>query len=305
MKNKTLLGNILLIIAALIWGCAFVAQSSGMDYVKPLTFNGIRCIIAGVVLIPAVIIFDNIKKKNGTYKKITDSEKKNLLFGGICCGFAVFAATTIQQYGIAQTTVGKAGFISVLYVLIVPFFGLIFKRKPPKLIWFCSLLAIAGLYFLCMNKNFSVSYGDFIVFLGAIGYSVHIMVVDHFAVNVDGVKLSCIQFLVAGMISLFAIVVVDRPSISSILDAWLPILYAGALSGGVGYTLQIIGQKWTDPSIASIIMSLESVFAVIAGAILLHQIPTFRELLGCTLMFIAIIIVQISENSKSKTTEKE
>ena len=305
MKNKTILGNILLMITALIWGCAFVAQSTGMDYVQPITFNGMRCIIAGIVLLPAVFIFDGAKKKNGTYKKMTSEERKVLIKGGILCGLAVFVATTVQQYGIAQTTVGKAGFISVLYVLIVPFLGLIFKRKPPKLIWFCSLLAIAGLYFLCMNESFSINRGDFIVFLGAIGYSVHIMVVDNFAPKTDGVKLSCLQFLVAGAISFVAMIIVDKPSFSSILDAWLPILYAGALSGGVGYTLQIIGQKWTEPSIASIIMSLESVFAVIAGAVLLKQIPTVRELFGCALMFIAIVIVQISESPKNKTTETE
>ncbi|MGN0629405.1 MAG: DMT family transporter [Oscillospiraceae bacterium] len=305
MKSKTLFGNLLLMITALIWGCAFVAQSAGMDYVKPITFNGIRCIIAGIVLIPAVFIFDTIKKKNGTYKKMTQSDKKTLLIGGICCGLAVFAATTIQQYGIAQTTVGKAGFISVLYVLIVPFLGLIFKRKPPKLIWFCSFLAIAGLYFLCMNESLSINQGDFVVFIGAIGYAIHIMVVDHFAPKTDGVKLSCLQFIVAGTISFFAMLIVDKPSLSSILDAWLPLLYAGALSGGLGYTLQIIGQKWTEPSVASIIMSLESVFAVIAGAVLLNQIPTAREIFGCVLMFAAIVIIQISENPRKKITEVE
>ena len=293
-----MLGNILLILTALIWGCAFVAQSVGMEYVEPITFNGIRCIIGGIVLIIANLAFDSLKKKNGTYKKTEKEEKKELIKGGIICGIIIFFASTIQQIGISQTTVGKAGFISVLYILIVPFFGLLMKQKLPKLIWPCCAIAVAGLYLLCMNESFSVSKGDFTVLISAVAYAVHILAIGHFAPKVDCVKLSCLQFLVCGVISVVVMFIFEEPDINSILDAWLPILYAGALSGGAGYTLQTVAQKWTKPSVASLLMSLESVFAVLAGAIILHQIPTMRESAGCILMFISIIIIQLPEKAK-------
>jgi len=298
MKNKSMLGNILLTLTALIWGCAFVAQSVGMEYVEPITFNGIRCIIGGIVLIIANIVFDNLKKKNGTYRKLEKSEQKELIKGGIICGIIIFFASTIQQIGISQTTVGKAGFISVLYILIVPFIGLLLKQKLPKMIWICCALAVAGLYLLCMNESLSMSNGDLIVLLSAVAYAVHILAIGHFAPKVDCVKLSCIQFLVCGAISVVVMLIFEKPDFSAILSAWLPILYAGALSGGVGYTLQTVAQKWTKPSVASLLMSLESVFAVLAGAIILHQVPTLREAAGCILMFISIIIIQLPEKKK-------
>lgn len=298
MKNKAIVGNILLIMTALIWGCAFVAQSVGLDYVGPFTFNGTRCIIGGIVLIIANIVFDAVKKKNGTYRKPDAKEKKELIKGGIICGIIIFVASTVQQFGIAQTTVGKAGFISVLYILIVPFFGLLLKQKLPKMIWICCVLALAGLYLLCMNESLTLSKGDFTVLISAIAFAVHILAIDHFAPKVDCVKLSCIQFLVGGSICIICMFIFEKPDINSILNAWLPILYAGALSGGVGYTLQTVAQKWTKPSVASLLMSLESVFAVLAGAVILHQIPTLRETAGCILMFISIIIIQLPEKQK-------
>lgn len=298
MKNKTMLGNVLLILTAFIWGCAFVAQSVGMEYVEPFTFNGTRCIIGGIVLVVANIAFDAVKKKKGTYVKPSEYEKKELIKGGLVCGIIIFAASTIQQFGIAQTTVGKAGFISVLYILIVPFFGLLLKQKLPKMIWPCCGLALCGLYLLCMNESFSLSKGDLTVFISAIAYAVHILAVDHFAPKVDCVKLSCLQFLVAGAISVVFMFVFEKPELDKILDAWLPILYAGALSGGVGYTLQTVAQKWTKPSVASLLMSFESVFAVLAGAVILQQIPSLREISGCLFMFASIIIIQMPEKKK-------
>ncbi len=299
MRNKALLGNFFLILTALIWGCAFVAQSVGMEYVEPITFNGIRCIIGGLVLIIANIVFDSVKKKNGTYKKPEKSEQKELIRGGIICGIIIFFASTIQQIGISQTTVGKAGFISVLYILIVPFLGLLMKQKLPKMIWPCCAIAVLGLYLLCMNESFSVSNGDLIVLVSAIAYAIHIIAIGHFAPKVDCVKLSCLQFLVCGAISVIFMLIFEKPDFENIMKAWLPILYAGALSGGAGYTLQTVAQKWTKPSVASLLMSFESVFAVLAGAIILNQIPTLREGFGCVLMFISIILIQLSEN-KSK-----
>ncbi|MBR2041217.1 MAG: DMT family transporter [Oscillospiraceae bacterium] len=298
MKNKAMLGNMLLIITALIWGCAFVAQSVGMDYVGPFTFNGTRCIIGGIVLIIVNLIFDAIKKKNGTYKKPSEYEKKELIKGGIICGIIIFAASTIQQFGIAQTTVGKAGFISVLYILIVPFFGLLLHQKLPRMIWICCVLALTGLYLLCMNESFSLGKGDFTVLISAVAFAVHILAIDHFAPKVDCVKLSCLQFLIGGSICIICMFIFEEPNLKNILDAWLPILYAGALSGGAGYTLQTVAQKWTKPSVASLLMSLESVFAVLAGAVILHQIPTLRETAGCLLMFASIVIIQLPEKQK-------
>ncbi len=303
MNNKAMLGNLCLILTALIWGCAFVAQSVGMEYVEPITFNGIRCIIGGIVLIIANLAFDSVKKKNGTYKKIEKSEQKELIKGGIVCGIIIFFASTIQQIGISQTTVGKAGFISVLYILIVPFIGLLLKQKLPKMIWICCALAIAGLYLLCMNESFSIGKGDMIVLISAIAYAVHIIAIGHFAPKVDCVKLSCLQFLVCGVISVVVMFIFEKPNLQNILNAWLPIIYAGALSGGVGYTLQTVAQKWTKPSVASLLMSLESVFAVLAGAVILHQIPTLRESAGCILMFISIIIIQLPEKQKGAVAE--
>lgn len=305
MKNKAMLGNFLLILTALIWGCAFVAQSVGMDYVEPITFNGIRCMIGGIVLIFANFIFDYVKKKQGTYKKSEKEEKKELIKGGIICGIIIFFASTIQQIGISQTTVGKAGFISVLYILIVPFFGLLMKQKLPKMIWPCCAIAVAGLYLLCMNESFSISKGDFTVLLSAVAYAVHILAIGHFAPKVDCVKLSCFQFLVCGIISIIVMFIFEKPDFQNILKAWLPIVYAGALSGGAGYTLQTVAQKWTKPSVASLLMSFESVFAVLAGALILHQIPSLREGIGCVLMFISIIIIQYSENRVKGATQNE
>ena len=301
MKNKTMLGNMFLFLTALIWGCAFVAQSVGMEYVEPITFNGIRCLIGGIVLIIANTAFDAVKKKNGNYRKTDKYEKKDLIKGGIICGIIVFFASTIQQIGISQTTVGKAGFISVLYILIVPFFGLLLKQKLPKMIWPCCALAVAGLYLLCMNESFSISQGDFTVLISAAAYAVHIIAIGHFAPKVDCVKLSCLQFLVCGTISIVVMLIFEKPDFNNIIAAWLPILYAGALSGGVGYTLQTVAQKWTKPSVASLLMSFESVFAVLAGAVILNQIPSRREIIGCALMFVSIILIQFSENKEAKT----
>ncbi|MBQ8596078.1 MAG: DMT family transporter [Oscillospiraceae bacterium] len=303
MKNKAMLGNLCLILTALIWGCAFVAQSVGMEYVEPITFNGIRCIIGGIVLIIANLAFDSIKKKNGTYKKPEISEQKELIKSGIICGIIIFFASTIQQIGISQTTVGKAGFISVLYILIVPFFGLLMKQKLPKMIWICCALAVAGLYLLCMNESLLICNGDLVILISAVAYAVHILAIGHFAPKVDCVKLSCLQFLVCGVISVVVMFIFEKPNLQNIFNAWLPIIYAGALSGGVGYTLQTVAQKWTKPSVASLLMSLESVFAVLAGAVILHQIPSLREAAGCILMFISIIIIQLPEKQKGAVAE--
>lgn len=294
--NKTK-NTFLLLLTAFIWGVAFVAQSVGMDYVGPLTFNASRFIIGAIFLIPCIAFLDKLKEKEnqaaGKNIPAAPQNKKVLITGGICCGIAIAAASTLQQYGIAYTTVGKAGFITALYIVIVPILGIFLKRKPRLIIWFSVLLALVGLYFLCMTDSLSFSKGDTLVLLCAFVFSLHIMIIDHFSPMVDGVRMSCIQFAVAGVLCGIPALIFEHPTFSSLIAAWAPILYAGILSCGVAYTLQIVAQKNYDPTVASLLLSLESVFSVLAGWVILHQALSPREIFGCVLVFIAIILVQL------------
>ena len=294
MKNSELKGNLLLMLTALIWGCAFVAQSVSMDYIGPFTFQSVRSLLGAAVLVPVFLILDAGKKKAGTYQAPTGEEKKTLLVAGIVCGCIMTVAANLQQIGIQYTSAGKAGFITAMYILIVPVLGLFLKKKVPGRIWLCILIAVVGLYLLSVTEGFSsISKGDVYVLLCALAFSFHIMAVDHYAPLVDGVRLSSIQFLICGVLSGILMFLFEEPNLENILNAAVPILYAGIMSCGVAYTLQIIGQKYTRPTIASLIMSLESVFAVLAGIVVLREIPTARETMGCVLMFLAIIIAQL------------
>lgn len=301
--NKTK-NTFLLFLTAFIWGVAFVAQSVGMDYVGPWTFNASRFIIGAVFLIPCIAFLDALKKKEAASSGISSEESapkdtKTLLIGGLCCGIAIAVASTLQQYGISMTTVGKAGFITALYIVIVPILGIFLKKKPRLIIWVSVVLALAGLYFLCMTDSLSFSKGDTMVLLCALVFSLHILIIDYFSPKVDGVRMSCIQFFVASIICGIPALILEHPQFSSLVAAWAPILYAGILSCGVAYTLQIVAQKNYDPTIASLILSLESVFSVLAGWGILHQALSPREILGCVLVFIAIILVQLPEKKKS------
>lgn len=302
--SKKMRSNILLLITAAIWGSAFVAQKSGMDYIGPFTYGGIRMVIGGMVLIPVILLMNKGKVNDDN---ISEEEKtkqnKLLIIGGVCCGLALFAASTLQQFGVSYTTAGKAGFITTLYVVLVPIFSLVIGKKVRPIMWLCVLMGAVGLYLLCMtDSSFKLQLGDMLVLLCAFGFTIHIMVVDHFAPMVDGVKLSCIQFLVSGVIGIICMFIFEEPELDAILDCWLPILYAAVLSSGVGYTLQIVAQKDAEPTIASLLMSLESVFAVIAGAIILHESMSGRELLGCVVIFAAVIIAQLP--SKEEREQK-
>ena len=291
MKKEQIKGSLLLFLAAIIWGVAFVAQSVGMDYVGPFTFNCVRTLIGGLVLIPCIAILNR-----GKVKKKTDfTEKKRLLLGGICCGVALTTGSTLQQFGIMYTTVGKAGFITAFYIIIVPILGLFLGKKCGVSVWISVVIALAGLYFLCITDGFSIGKGDIYVFLGAIAFSIHILVIDHFTQFNDGVKMSCIQFFVCGILCFVPMMLFEQPEISMILLAWKPILYAGVMSCGVAYTLQIVGQKNMNPTVASLILSLESVTSVIAGFLVLHQNLSYRELIGCGLMFVAIVLAQLPQ----------
>lgn len=289
MKN-----NILLVLTALIWGCAFVAQSVGMDYVGPFTFNMARFLIGAIVLLP-VIWFMDCQRKTGAEK---GAGQKTLIIGGICCGIALAVASTLQQWGILFTTVGKAGFITAMYIVIVPLLGIFIGKKVRPLIIGCVAIAVVGFYFLCMTESLRLGLGDFLVLLCAIAFSIHILVIDHFSPKVDGVKMSAIQFLTAAIISAVPTLLWEQPVFTEILQAWQSVLYAGVMSCGVAYTLQIIAQKNADPTVASLLLSLESVFSVLAGWVLLGQGLSLKELFGCVLIFCAIILAQLPEKKK-------
>lgn len=303
--SKKMQSNILLLITAFIWGSAFVAQKSGMDYIGPFTFNGIRTLIGGLVLIPVIFIMDKSKSKEEVTEVPTDEEKakqkKTVLIGGICCGTVLFIASSFQQFGVSYTTAGKAGFITTLYVVVVPILSILLKKRVRPIMWLCVVLGAIGLYLLCMtDKSFSLAFGDMLVLICAVCFAVHIMTVDYFITKADGVKLSCIQFMTSGILGLICMAIFETPNLEAILDCWMPILYAGVLSSGVGYTFQVIAQKHAEPTVASLIMSLESAFAVLSGTILLGEVMSPREILGCVIIFSAVIISQLPERKKKE-----
>ena len=301
MKKKNV---IMLMIAALIWGVAFVAQSVGMEHVGPFTFNGVRCLVGAVALLPVIFFFDRKKKKEKTgqeeKKERGIGTKKDLVMGGLLCGGFLFLASSLQQIGIQYTTTGKAGFVTAFYIVIVPVLGIFLHKKISGNVWIAVALALVGLYFLCMTESFTIGKGDIYIFACAFVFSIQILMVDHFAPKVDGVKLSCLEFLVSGLLSLFFMFGLERPTLSGILAAGIPILYAGVLSCGVAYTFQILGQRDSNPAIASLIMSLESTFSVLAGWLLLHETLSTREAIGCIFMFVAILLAQLPEKKKEK-----
>ena len=313
-QKMPLKNSLCLLLAATIWGIAFVAQSVGMEYVGPFTFNGVRSLIGAAVLVPVLFILNRSGNKSSAAtdsaipeSSSTPSEKavsptpynsRDLWLGGIACGFALFAASSFQQFGIQYTTVGKAGFITACYIVIVPIIGIFLKKKCSPFIWAAVVMALVGLYLLCITDGFSIDLGDILVLVCAFLFSLHILVIDYFSPKADGVKLSCIQFLVCGILSMIPALILEHPQISSILTAWLPILYAGVMSCGVAYTLQVVGQKNVNPTVASLILSLESCISVLAGWVLLDQKLSIKELLGCVIMFAAIILAPLPEKEK-------
>lgn len=323
MSSK-LKNDFMLFLAALIWGASFVAQRAGMEYIGPFTFNGIRCFVGALVLIPVILLLNGRRNKarledSSVLRSEGDStvlaeddirqRRKTLLKGGISCGVVLFIASSLQQVGMVYTTAGKGGFITALYIVLVPILGLFLGRKVRPILWFCVALATVGLYLLCVKEGFSIGQGDLLVLFCAFAYALHILVIDYFSPKVDGVKMSAIQFFVCGIISVPFMAVLETIDWSNVLDCWLPILYAGIMSCGIAYTLQIIAQKNTEPTVASLILSLESMFALLAGMLLLNEKISLRESIGCIIMFAAIILAQLpSRESKSvqlETPDKE
>ena len=297
MKYNQMRQVVFPILAAFIWGTAFVAQDLCADSIGAFAFNATRYFIAVLALLVVILISDKVKKNKPT---LTAQEKKaankQLWLGGLCCGAALAIASNFQQAGlVAGTDAGKAGFITALYVVLVPVFGLFFKRKVSLPTWIAVVLSVVALYLLCIKGDFSLAPGDLLVLVCAVCFAVHILVIDHFTAYCDGVKLSCLQFLFAGIISTICMFIFE-----DILSCALPLLYVGIFSCGVGYTLQILAQKDSNPTVVTILLSLESVFAVIAGAIILKQQMTVREYIGCAIMFAAVILAQIQFPTKQK-----
>lgn len=299
MNLKTIRSSLLLLLTAIIWGVAFVSQSEGMQHMGAFTFSAARSILGCVVLLPIIAVTRARAKKNGGENR--KLPLKPTLIGGLCCGLALTAASLLQQFGVSMTTVGKSGFITAMYIIFTPILGLFIGRKVSGMVWVSAAVGTAGLYLLCMNgEEFSVSTGDLLVLFCAVMFAVHILVIDHFSPQTDGVVLSCIQFFVCFVISLVCALVFEQPNFEQIKDGAVSVLYAGIMSSGVAYTLQIVGQKGLDPTVAALILSLESVVATIAGYIAYlvgfltnDQTMTARQIAGCAVVFAAVILVQL------------
>ncbi|MBR4908951.1 MAG: DMT family transporter [Acidaminococcaceae bacterium] len=312
MNNKKMLGNLLLLLTAMIWGTAFVAQRVGMDSIEPITFNASRMALAAV-MVGALAYVLRQKQKKEMLRRISSKQPlpageehigrnadestvtwRNTFKGGICCGLFLTAGSVFQQMGVVYTSAGKAGFITAMYMLFVPVINyILFKKKNSWLVWLAVFIGVGGMYLLCVKEDFTLTRGDMLVCICALMFSGHILCCDYFVKLANPIELAAIQFATASVVSAVIAFLTETPVWSGIASAAVPILYCGVVSGGIGYTLQIVAQKYTDPTVASLLMSLESVFAVIAGAILLGEQMSSRELLGCVIMFAAIILVQI------------
>ena len=287
MKARKARGNFLLLLTAMIWGSSFVAQSAGADLISPAFFNGTRMLLGSLLLSPLAVY--------RMRRYVPASSRRTLLLGGACCGVLMFTGSYMQQTGIAYTTAGKAGFLTAIYVVLVPVLGIFLKKKPRPILWVSVALACVGLYFLCFtDKTFSLAMGDAAMLGGAVMFALHIMVVDHFSPLVDSVCLSFVQFLTAGSLGMVVAFITEQPSFAALSAAAVPILYTGVFTMGVAYTLQIVAQKDTDPTVASLILCMESVFAVVFGWLILHETLSLREGVGSVFMFVAVLLAQLA-----------
>ena len=286
-----------MLIADILWGFSFTVQSLGLDKCPPLMFNGIRMVIGGLVLFPVMAFADSKNKKLG--KTVVSWTDKKLLKGSLICGICLCAASNLQNFGLKYTTPGKSGFLTALYVLFVPLvYFILFRYKTEKKIWFCVAISLVGMYFLCLTGSSSINIGDVLTFLCAIAYSFHIISIDRNAPGTDSIKISSYQFLFTGIVSIILSLIFEDSSLSSIGAAIIPILYSGILSTGVAFTFQVLAIPMLNPVVASILSSFESVFALVGGMIILHDIPTIKEGFGCILMFSALIIAQVPGRKK-------
>jgi len=297
MKNEKMLGNILLLITAMIWGTAFVFQRVGMESIGPVTFTAVRMSLAAL----ATGLVSLLLGKRGGGTAATGRSFKSALPGGICCGLFLGAASLFQQFGIVTTTAGKAGFITALYILLVPVLNwLLFKKRSSLHVWIAIAIGVAGMYLLCVTEDLRLTRGDALVCVCAVLFSGHILCCDCFSRRADPVSLSAVQFLTVALLTGVIAFLTEEPGWGQLRAAAIPILYCGLMSGGVGYTLQMVAQRITDPTVASLLMSLESVFAALAGALFLHERMSARELLGCVIMLAAIVLVQLPAPGRKK-----
>ena len=300
--NKAFRANLLLLLTAFIWGVAFVAQDVAMDVMEPFTFNAVRMAIAALALLPCIRLLDALERRRAapgcaaaprSVRSMTPAQRRTLALGGISCGVVLFFASSMQQLGIQQTSAGKAGFVTALYIVLVPISGLLFKRTVRRNVWIAVVISLVGLFLLCVTDTLTVELGDLYLLLCAIGFTVHILVIDYFSPRTDCVRMSCLQFWVGSALCAVVMVLTEHPTLSGLLRGWIPLVYAGVLSGGMGYTLQMVAQRDTNPTVASLILCLESVFAVLAQWVLLGELLSGRELVGCALMLIGIVLAQV------------
>lgn len=295
MGNETrqLRGGAMLMLTALIWGTAFVAQSVGMDYLGPCAFTATRNFIGCVALLPVIALASRLRSGAQPEEAAPAPGKKALFGWGAACGLLLGGATLLQQAGMQTASAGKAGFLTALYIVIVPVLGIFLGRRPGLKVWMGVVLALVGAYLLSVKGGAGIASGDLLVIASAVVFSLHILVIDSVPAGMDGVRLSCVQFLVAGAFALVLALFLETFTWRDILSAWVPLLYTGVVSSGVGYTLQILGQRTVNPTVACLILSLESVFAALAGWAILGQALSLRELFGCALVFVAVILAQL------------
>lgn len=290
-QSKALL---LLILTAFIWGASFVAQSVSTDFIGPFTFNGLRFIIGALVLLPFILLANRKSKRD---KKTTRESIK----GGIFCGIALALASMAQQIGIASSTAGKAGFITALYIIIVPLLSVFLHKKIARRIWLCAFMGIVGMYLLCIKSGFQIGSGDGYLLLCAVLFAIHILIIAHFSPSADGILMSMVQFAIAGIICLVGMVAYESVDATALKGAAFSIFYAGAFSCGIAYTLQVVAQKYVEPTLATLALSLESVFSVLSGWIILHETLNAKEALGCIIVFIAVILAELPEKKAQES----
>ncbi|MDW5298668.1 MAG: DMT family transporter [Sedimentibacter sp.] len=310
MKTKEVKSVFILLLTAAIWGFAFVAQRVGMQHVGAFTFNGVRFALGSMSLLPVIYFFNkkNNEKKDEIIENEESEQKANLkttIKSGVIAGSILFIAASLQQIGLIYTTAGKAGFITSLYIVLVPILGIFLKQKTHITTWIGALTAVVGLYFLSINESLTIEFGDFLEIIGAFFWAIHIQLIDKFVKNVDAIKLSSIQFATCSIFSLITAFIIEDVNIAGISNAIIPILYGGIMSAGVAYTLQAIGQKHAKPSHAAIALSMEAVFAAIGGILLLSETLPLRGYLGCALMMVGMLITQTENFGKSKVAKAD
>ncbi len=300
--SKRNAANLLMLLGSIIWGAAFVAQNIGGEIIGPYTFGAIRFFLGSLVLLPVMFFSKRAAVKSGA-PQAPDAPFSQYIKAGVICGLALFLGSTLQQFGIMQTTAGKAGFVTALYIVLVPIFAFIFlRRKLSARVLIAVVLALVGVFLLCVSEQMSVNRGDIITFAGSIFWAVQILVLEKYSQHLDGLKFAVCEFMTCSLICAVLMFVIEKPTWAQISAAAIPLLYCGLLSVGVGFTAQIICLKYTEPTVASLIMSTESVFSAVFGFLILHEVLSAKQIFGCVLVFAAVILAQIVPRAKKPQT---